>query len=693
MQIYLSDGTTTIYFAGSSATRFRYRGWSPQIAQYKGGGVFHDSPVSDGRRLVGAPYANAVESIQFNVVSVQGDTGQDDAADDLRTLMGLIEDANDYWMDETGQLSPVYLGVQGLGAASTQYALCHYVSVPELGDPAAIEWNQVHMLDLTLVVERGHWLQSVPGNSTAVNITSGKDYNSQTLGFQTESSAGDVVVAAAHTVANVTHCYYFNGTATYTDLLAGGTATFLGGTADYLLWGVAAGASNASYPINVTVNSAGLLVAEDHTKPIFERLVGTTWETVGDWTAVGEDSVATGEPWLTSGLLSLGLESRGGTPASGTVNGVDAFWVRLRCNDTITGSESQLVISAPGSHGFTSAILPYFTIDNAEIAGDLPALFYLGAQGNYNNAILFGARQTGRGSGFQSHINLTTITKDQNEAGVSVALGAITGATSILAGDSSVTGYGIATSGTVATSSTFQSLCTVTLAASVARAYDGYYRAFVTGSHDSDPAATLFGRLRITVGGDVKTYITPLKSSVTNVGSWSASVSNDMWDFGIVQIATRNRFAATSGNITVSIDMTQENGVQTSVYNLILIPIDEWSMEVALPLDSVTSNLTDYDATTQLVQDGQYIASSLTDLRQTAVGVAYNGGSFFSHAITRASSSGALKPGVEYNVYAHPYQRAIDTNGSAVYSFHRPYNALGITFKKNQRYKGLRGGA
>ena len=56
----ITDGTTIIDLL-SPTTGFHLAGWEPAIAQYKGGGMFSNSPLADGRRLVDRHFDNVID--------------------------------------------------------------------------------------------------------------------------------------------------------------------------------------------------------------------------------------------------------------------------------------------------------------------------------------------------------------------------------------------------------------------------------------------------------------------------------------------------------------------------------------------------------------------------------------------------------------------------------------------------------
>jgi len=189
-QLLITDGTTTITLTSSArlatASGFHLatldRGWLPQVAEYKGGGTWQDSSLSDNRTLVKTQFGNVVETFRINlreaVDSVYpGGPGAASAQDlmirTLQDIRRLLEKAAYYWTTNW-QDEPVYLVAQGLHETNSRKAILYRGTVPEDTDPHFDLFEREGdpmMLGLECIVERGHWGANVPGTGTCVQAS------------------------------------------------------------------------------------------------------------------------------------------------------------------------------------------------------------------------------------------------------------------------------------------------------------------------------------------------------------------------------------------------------------------------------------------------------------------------------------------------------------------------------------------
>ncbi|WP_275233433.1 LamG-like jellyroll fold domain-containing protein, partial [Staphylococcus aureus] len=136
-------------------------------AEYKGGGIVQSSPLAAGRRLVNRRFASIVDSWEF---ILEGAGSQDASFEALATLIALLEEAADYWTDPR-QKTPVWIERKADNETNKQYAFISQGRVPEIPDVYGIEFDQLHMLEMTLTVEHDHWRSTQPGeDGTAVPI-------------------------------------------------------------------------------------------------------------------------------------------------------------------------------------------------------------------------------------------------------------------------------------------------------------------------------------------------------------------------------------------------------------------------------------------------------------------------------------------------------------------------------------------
>ncbi len=99
-------------------------GWSPNIPAIKSGGVWVDSPITDGRQLLAASAGNVIEKISVTVA----DTSARGVARMLIGLNKMAADCRDFWQTQ-GQIDPVYLMWYPSCGAGPQYALLYNIDL------------------------------------------------------------------------------------------------------------------------------------------------------------------------------------------------------------------------------------------------------------------------------------------------------------------------------------------------------------------------------------------------------------------------------------------------------------------------------------------------------------------------------------------------------------------------------------
>lgn len=170
----LTDGTSVINLL-NIIEGYNVDGWRQNIAAYKGGGVWQNSALSEGRRLVDKRFANVQEEYPIPATTA---VQQDIMIRAIQDLLRLCEKASDFfafdWQDE-----PVYLVSRARCETNTRYAQVHLAGVPQLGDIYSPTFlvNAV-MEDLVLVVERDPaWGDNIPGQATCLEISGLQSYD------------------------------------------------------------------------------------------------------------------------------------------------------------------------------------------------------------------------------------------------------------------------------------------------------------------------------------------------------------------------------------------------------------------------------------------------------------------------------------------------------------------------------------
>lgn len=151
----ITDGTIYVsLLGGESGFNMIDPYWNPNIAQFKGGGSYADSPLADGRRLVNSQYDNVIETIAVSV------TGADQALakQSLDKLIKLGRQASDYWT-KPYEYNPVWIEVRfPCSDCKSSYSQIVDLRISNLtnpfGQPFTSLFDQPTMEDLTIIIER-----------------------------------------------------------------------------------------------------------------------------------------------------------------------------------------------------------------------------------------------------------------------------------------------------------------------------------------------------------------------------------------------------------------------------------------------------------------------------------------------------------------------------------------------------------
>ena len=171
----ITDGTTTINLLGMRG--WLLQDWEPSVPAPKGGGVFRDSPLADGRKLVFRKMENIIDT--FNLV-VSGDS-QNLTIQSVRELQTLLEKAASYWTSDW-QNEPVWIEAKGPCEDNIRYATIVDYRLTGFGSPYRQPFfNSVGNVasEAILVVEHQFWQATVPGEAgDCIKLKNKTDYPS-----------------------------------------------------------------------------------------------------------------------------------------------------------------------------------------------------------------------------------------------------------------------------------------------------------------------------------------------------------------------------------------------------------------------------------------------------------------------------------------------------------------------------------
>lgn len=186
--LYLTNGVDKFDLLSKTAG-YSLCDWVPAIAQYKGEGIFNDSPVATGRRLVYHQFQNNIES--FNLTASAHN--QDTLIRYTTALLRWLELAASFW-ENTWSPQPIYLVARAPQETNTRYAVLHKGSIDRLGNPYIQPFTprslKPSFTDITLTLELGHWTDLPPGESDCVPLRATQDWVPGGLGAGEISGGG-----------------------------------------------------------------------------------------------------------------------------------------------------------------------------------------------------------------------------------------------------------------------------------------------------------------------------------------------------------------------------------------------------------------------------------------------------------------------------------------------------------------------
>jgi hypothetical protein len=304
----------------------------------------------------------------------------------------------------------------------------------------------------------------------------------------------------------------------------------------------------------------------------WEYWTGAGWSVLTVQDNTNADGVGTGVPFDTVGVNSVHWEPPSNW-VSGTVNLITAYWVRVNIN-VAAGATAPV----QQNRDVYTKLWPYGDVDSDQIGGDVEAFArivarnqsdtHTGASGldAWANRVVIGARSLSRGEDFDAYINLAD---EQNQTGISLS------ARSWGAFASNVqapTGRHLAITNA---SSPADWICIIgiisnpTTGLDTTRQYNGTFHMFMRGKQTSGSA------------GDIELWITAgyFANDVTHTTERRAFETTNDWqllDFGRI---TFNTVVGShlAGDIFFWIWVEGDGAVDAELYDLILMPVDEYA--------------------------------------------------------------------------------------------------------------------
>jgi len=675
-------------------------GWKPRAGDYDD--VFQESTLADYRQLATYRDITVIETIPLALRA----SSQDNAASQTQELRQLLRTARNYWVT-TWQDDLVYLQLQGSAETNARYAIVHAGRLPD--DQSVLScWmeganpTRAIMPDMNLIVERGPWLENAPGTGTAVELSALEAYDGRNLGNVDSSGVRDpttadgaVFIANKQNEANLSDVYYWRETeSTWSANLmdAGLPYSFLIGTralvvGDCVIFGIDTSLSDSgpfcSLVFDISTAITGTVTIEWRYRDSNngDAVDPSTWTALTVQDNTNADGIMSGDAFDTTGIHSVHWEqpeywqTANPDPTGADALGVTGYWVCAY----VTAVSGLTTPPYQQHRDIYSVIWPYTEINTDQTGGDLPMLTRIRVRDqaggvSTGDRIVVGLRSMDRGSNFRSHVN---ISNEQNGP-FSITL---TGA-----------GVGYNTDPTAPTGKTLRILNPAASWPSpeqvVIEIRQGYVDEFI-GDY------RVFLRVHQTSGsvGDISIRLRQTWFSVSQVVNYSytaakqPATTND-WetiDFGRISIPTVTWFRPTDSFYVyyIGIQVYGDGAADIELYDLILIPIDEWAVDC---LDTEHETWFEHRETGNV--KGVYLdIDSIGYPKRAIAAIAreYDGNDLVMVPTTRGAPAKLQRTGTQRLYFLVMGQAATSANTSYI------HGGASVTVNRAKRYASMRG--
>lgn len=618
--------STTVVDLVHGSSGFYLADWRPSATFYKDGGTYQESPLSNGRRLVDKKFTNGIERFSLKLTA----STQDGSILDMRGLRQLLEFASDYWTSN-GQGSPVYLLAQGRQETSIRYAIIYAGTIPEdenpYGQPFVEEDGRSLWDGITLIIERGAWSENPPGEGTAVEIGASEAYDGRTLGNVTSAgvddfttTAGEVFVTNKRVTANLSDVYNYNNglTSWSTNIMDGGTiwSPPANTVNDAVYFGIDTALANSGPFSSIVLDILQGAAAATSYTILWEYYNGAAWvtfTTIQDNTSqlslTGVRSVNWAVPsaWATVNLFTL---------LGGTAPSITGYWVRARLS-ALTGLFTAPTIQNRRPY---SVIWPYIEFVSTQIGGDTSALARLLAANQstnstisqvlgqaYSDRVVIGSRSTDRGANFTAYLNAAD---EQNPSGVTVSIAAVANVnTTLVTYVPAPTGRSYLVNAAAAQS--LLERVVINLDQTIASHFYGVFHVY--GRFEVTTATSFTAALKVsTLGGQTVVQTPTITVNSLSLGGDTPGIA----DFGTLSIPPTNivNDTDTTDELEFTIMVSVPGAADDIyIYDLILIPVDEWAGDFIAPNLGSTGSASVNRGDTHL--DADSITLPKTDMR------------------------------------------------------------------------------
>jgi hypothetical protein len=400
----------------------------------------------------------------------------------------------------------------------------------------------------------------------------------------------EVFVSNKFSFSNVTHVFHFNGS-TFSNLQ-------FSTVPPYSLLGTSAATNKATYfgsqttATDVPGGTFSSLVFDitqvaENITVVWEYWNGSTWTTL-----TVQDNT---DQFRLLGVNSVSWEIPSAW-ATTSVNSVIGYWIRARISSVSANS----VTPTQNNRFIYTTLLPYIDISKRQVLGDLPSLGRLKWSNQAGMDIersICGLRSVDRGANFNAYINISDV---QTQFGMTVTKGTEAGVAwqdskKAPTGRSLIASY--SSSGDL---NDWNNLVSIRLDTSIARDYYGHYRVFVRCFYNNASAKAWNLRIQLLFGSGGSQSLSQT-AYPTTLSDWETV------DLGHIAIPT-TQIAYQAGNLGDELKLVVQGlcnatSKPLTLYDLVLIPIDEWAVDAIVPdlasvgaPEVVTNNYVDIDS-------------------------------------------------------------------------------------------------
>ena len=665
------------FIEGVYSSFFRVTNWEIQVPDYKGSGVYASSPVAEGRKLIDGYWDNVTQTISFYL---RGDadtdiTTQNAAAEKLGELLQALQAARDFnktsWVRD-----PVYMQFKAENETMYRYALIANARIPQLADMYSIEFAQLVMKDLDLIVEHPVAFGMPPGEGAPVLSGVRTTYNSQDYGNYDDSGVAEdtaeyVFLGNSHNQRNITNMHI--GTA---------GANLIGGA---LPRNVAASNTATYFGINTSLSGSGQFhniiyhvsrVAVGSVTGDWQYWNGSTWTSIGTLADIDSSNGFTvlGTHFLNFTITSVwSTNSPGGALPTG-------YWLRYLATGTYsTVPQIDLEVYTTSRN--------YIEFPLNAVEGNIAALAGMYARNMEGepfqaDRVLIGLRSVDRGADFQPIINLGG---QQNDSDISITYDT---------GVSAVQDYDVDKStGYVARSTAAsEKYVEIEISGDLAQQYIGEFRCFLTMYKHEDATTQAWIAYKSLEGMPFEV------NEKAEWDTWGGTWGTDkipVFDLGQMIIDLDMFGGLLPDTIIIRIYTDTDTTDNLDRCSLVFVPVDEYHFDASreVPLSNTASRWVGYD--TDLARVGSVEFARSMSRTNFLIALAANPRETKMRYIPKSNGPMILQTGAKQRLYLFLITEIFYVDGSGnILDSIWCYNAHTFTtarFLANPRYLGMRG--